>query len=51
MTIVQDIMSKNVQCCTPHDPVTAAAKIMRDINCGSVPICEGKKSGRHDYRP
>jgi CBS domain-containing protein len=43
MTKVQDIMSKNVQCCALHDPVTAAAKIMREINCGSVPICDGKK--------
>ncbi len=43
MTTVKDIMSKNVQCCKTHDPLTAAAKIMRDINCGSVPICENKK--------
>lgn len=43
MTIVKDIMTKNVRTCAPHDPVTAAAKIMRDVNCGSVPVCEGKK--------
>jgi CBS domain-containing protein len=43
MTKVQDIMSKDVKVCTPDEPLTAAAKIMRDINCGSVPVCEGKK--------
>jgi CBS domain-containing protein len=43
MTIVRDIMTKDVQVCSLHDTVTAAAKIMRDINCGSVPVCEGKK--------
>ncbi|MFP5115239.1 CBS domain-containing protein [Bacillaceae bacterium C204] len=43
MTKVQDIMTKDVNVCTPHEPVTVAAKIMRDINCGSVPVCEGKK--------
>ena len=43
MTIVRDVMTKNVKVCSPHDSVTAAAKIMRDINCGSVPVCEGKK--------
>ncbi|WP_028402840.1 CBS domain-containing protein [Ectobacillus panaciterrae] len=43
MTIVRDIMTKNVKVCAPHDSVTAAAKIMRDINCGSVPVCEGRK--------
>lgn len=43
MTTVSEVMTKNVQCCSPHDSLTAAAKIMRDINCGSIPVCEGKK--------
>ncbi|MGG1679305.1 CBS domain-containing protein [Neobacillus sp. NRS-1170] len=43
MTIVRDIMSSDVKVCAPHAPVTEAAKIMRDVNCGSVPVCEGKK--------
>lgn len=43
MKTVQDIMTKNVKVCGPHDSVTAAAKIMRDVNCGTVPVCEGKK--------
>lgn len=43
MTIVRDVMTKDIQVCAPHEPLTAAAKIMRDINCGSVPVCEGKK--------
>lgn len=43
MTTVKEIMTKEVRVCSPHDSVTAAAKIMREINCGSVPVCEGKK--------
>ncbi len=43
MTKVQDIMTKHVEVCAPHDPLTEAARIMRDINCGSVPVVEGKK--------
>ncbi|MGM0904430.1 MAG: CBS domain-containing protein [Bacillota bacterium] len=43
MTNVQEIMTKDVKVCTPHESVTAAAKIMRDVNCGSVPVCEDKK--------
>jgi len=43
MTTVQDIMTKDVKVCAPHDSVTAAAKIMRDVNCGTVPVCEGRK--------
>lgn len=43
MKTVSELMTKNIKICTPHDSVTAAAKIMRDIECGSVPVCEGKK--------
>ena len=43
MTTVLDVMTKHVKVCAPHDSVTAAAGIMRDIDCGSIPICEGKK--------
>ncbi|HJV45837.1 MAG TPA: CBS domain-containing protein [Bacillota bacterium] len=43
MTIVSDIMTKNVKVCSPRDTVVKAAKIMQEINCGSVPVCEGKK--------
>ncbi|SDO48679.1 CBS domain-containing protein [Paenibacillus sp. yr247] len=43
MKTVRDIMTKDVKVCAPHDSVVAAAKLMRDINCGSIPVCEGKK--------
>lgn len=43
MRTVADIMSKDIKFCTPHDSITTAAKIMRDIQCGSVPVCEGNK--------
>ncbi|MDR9854600.1 CBS domain-containing protein [Paenibacillus sp. VCA1] len=43
MTLVRDCMTKDVQVCAPHDTATSAAKMMRDINCGSLPVCEGKK--------
>ena len=43
MKTVSQIMTTNIEVCTPHDPLTTAAKIMRDVDCGSVPVCEGKK--------
>lgn len=43
MTNVKDIMTKTVQFCTSQDPVTKAAQIMREVNCGSVPVCDGKR--------
>lgn len=42
MNKVSDIMTKEVECCSPNDTVTAAAQKMRNIDCGSLPICEGK---------
>ncbi|HWK21526.1 MAG TPA: CBS domain-containing protein [Ureibacillus sp.] len=43
MKTVKDIMTKDIKVCTPHDSVTAAAKIMREFECGSVPVCENNK--------
>lgn len=43
MTMVRDVMTKEVKVCKQHDTIITAAKMMRDINCGSVPICEGTK--------
>ncbi|MBN6885611.1 CBS domain-containing protein [Cytobacillus horneckiae] len=43
MTNVSEIMTKDVNVCAPHDSVETAAKMMRDIDCGSIPVCEGKK--------
>lgn len=35
-----DLMTKNVQCCTPDDPISRAAQIMSDVNCGAVPVVD-----------
>jgi len=43
MKTVKDVMTSNIRVCAPHDSITTAAQIMRDVDCGSVPVCEGKK--------
>ncbi|MEI2464790.1 CBS domain-containing protein [Niallia taxi] len=43
MTTVKEIMTTDVKVCQPHDAIVEAAKIMRDVNVGIVPVCEGKK--------
>lgn len=43
MKTIRDIMTTDVSCCSPQDPIRQAAQIMRDQNVGSVPIVEGKK--------
>jgi len=40
---LRDLMTKNVRTCRPDSPVTEAAQIMADVNCGAVPVCEGDK--------
>jgi CBS domain-containing protein len=34
-------MTTKVRCCAPNDPVTKAAQIMAEVNCGCVPVVEG----------
>ncbi|SOC37201.1 CBS domain-containing protein [Ureibacillus acetophenoni] len=43
MKKVSEIMTKNVQFCTPHESLVTAAKIMRDVDCGSVPVCDSNR--------
>lgn len=43
LTTVRDVMTTDVKVCSPQDSVTAAARIMRDVNCGAVPVCEGQQ--------
>lgn len=40
---VKELMSKNIATVTPDTPITEVAKTMKDMNIGSVPVCEGDK--------
>lgn len=44
---VQDIMTRDVQCCGPGTNLAAAAKMMWDSDCGALPVLnvEGKVIG------
>ena len=35
---VEDIMTRDVQCCGPETNLAAAAKMMWDSDCGALPI-------------
>ena len=37
---VSEIMTKEVRCVTPDTSLKQAAEIMRDINVGSLPVCD-----------
>jgi CBS domain-containing protein len=39
MTRARDIMHGDVQCIGEHDTLDAAARMMRDLNVGALPIC------------
>lgn len=36
----EDVMTRNPECCVAEDNVTVAVDIMRDMNCGSVPVVD-----------
>jgi CBS domain-containing protein len=46
---VRDVMTRNVRCCAPDTPVREAALLMRDGDCGAIPVIEpssGQGEGR-----
>jgi CBS domain-containing protein len=38
----QDLMTTEPACCTPSSTVREAAQLMRDHDCGCIPVVEGK---------
>ncbi|MFW5982142.1 MAG: CBS domain-containing protein [Halanaerobiaceae bacterium] len=40
---LRDIMTNSVSSVQADTPIKDAARIMRDLNVGSVPVCEGSK--------
>jgi CBS domain-containing protein len=38
----QDLMTTNPACCTPNTTVREAAQLMRDHDCGCIPVVEGE---------
>jgi CBS domain-containing protein len=38
----QDLMTTEPACCTPSATVREAAQLMRDHDCGCIPVVEGK---------
>jgi CBS domain-containing protein len=38
----QDLMKTEPACCTPNSSVREAAELMRDHDCGCIPVVEGK---------
>lgn len=40
---VREIMTQQVKTVSPSDTVQKAAGIMKSVDCGSVPVCEGRR--------
>lgn len=43
---VLDIMTPNPVCCTPDSTAREAATLMRDNDCGSIPVVENREANR-----
>jgi len=44
---LRDVMTTQLYTCQPQDPVSKAAKLMRDHNVGAVPIVEQRGSDQY----
>jgi CBS domain-containing protein len=42
----RELMSAQPACCTPNDTVQEAARLMREYDCGCIPVVEDKESNR-----
>jgi CBS domain-containing protein len=42
----RELMTADPTCCTPEDTVQQAAQLMRDHDCGCIPVVEDKQSKR-----
>ena len=40
---VSDVMTSDIQICSPEDDVRKAANCMLEADTGSIPVCNGKK--------
>ena len=41
--LVKDVMTNSPICCGPRDTLDRVAKLMREHDCGAIPVCEGKR--------
>ena len=43
---IQDIMTPNPTCCTADSTAREAARLMRECDCGAIPVVESQESRR-----
>lgn len=43
MRKISDVMTSNVKVVRPDETIQAAAKIMADLDVGSLPVCDGRR--------
>lgn len=41
--LIRDMMTADPACCKPSDSLQSVAKLMRDRDCGEIPVCDGNK--------
>lgn len=43
---VRDVMTTDVRCCSPDTPLPEVARLMRDGDCGALPVVDQGNGGR-----
>jgi CBS domain-containing protein len=39
--LIKDVMTRGPICCNASDTLDTVAKLMRDYDCGAIPVCNG----------
>ena len=40
---IRDVMTKDAMLCNPNDPIRKAAQLMKECDCGIVPVTDGDR--------
>lgn len=43
MQTIKDVMTSDVSTISPQESISQAARMMDELNVGSIPVCDGKK--------
>ncbi len=46
-----DVMHDAMVTVRPDAMIREAAQMMDDLNVGALPVCDGRRAGRHHHRP
>ena len=41
--LVHELMTLDPACCTPETKISDAARVMAEMDCGAIPVCDASR--------